>query len=479
MIRRNQRFIKYIHALSDALIIMLSYILSIHLWLGIVKQDQNMAWIDDLPMVLIALLYVALWVLALAICGLYDTNRTHRIIRKIVIIWVVSIISVVIIAGLLFAFRLEDFSRGVLIVFCLFSAALLSLKHYILYKLLNHLRAKGWNLKHVVIAGTGTLAQQFACDIRTERNFGFNLLGFCGKVSVKEAQPYLGTFASMEDLLQDSRVDEVIIALEPNDVGYTRELIGICEKSGTKISIIPFYNDIIPSRAMIEVIGKSKLINLRGNALDNYGWAFCKRFFDIVISALLLVLLSPLLVVVAMSVKLSSPGPVLFRQKRVGRSKKLFQMLKFRSMHINDAQDTAWTTNNDPRKTKLGSFLRKFSLDELPQLLNVLRGEMSLVGPRPEIPYYVEQYKENVPLYMVKHQVRPGMTGWAQVNGYRGDTSIIKRIEYDIWYIENWSIGLDLKILLMTAAGGMLNKEKLAPNEGKVTHQASIDKETM
>lgn len=137
-------------------------------------------------------------------------------------------------------------------------------------------------------------------------------------------------------------------------------------------------------------------------------------------------------------------------------------MLKFRSMCVNSDQDIAWTTDDDPRKTKVGSFLRKFSIDELPQLFNVLKGDMSLVGPRPEIPFYVEQYKENVPLYMIKHQVRPGMTGWAQVNGYRGNTSIIKRIEHDIWYIENWSVGLDLKILFMTAAGGMLNREKSA-----------------
>ena len=465
MIRKNQRFIKYIYALSDALIIILSYILSIYLWLGIMKQDQNIARIGGLPAVLAALFYVALWVVVLAICGLYNTNRVRRIIQRVAAIWVVSIVGVVIIASLLYVFRLEEFSRGVLIVFCLLSATLLSLKHYLLYVLLNSIRAKGWNLKHVIIAGTGALARQYALDIRTERNYGFKLLGFCGEAGLEDAQPYLGTFGSMEELLQGSQVDEVVIALDPNEGGDVRELIGICEKSGTKVSVIPFYSDVIPSRASIEVIGKSKLIDLRSNALDNYGWAFCKRFFDILISALLLILLSPLLAVIAVGVKLSSPGPVLFRQQRVGRNKKLFQMLKFRSMRVNADQDTAWTTADDPRKTKFGSFLRKCSLDELPQLLNVLRGDMSLVGPRPEIPYYVDQYKEDVPLYMVKHQVRPGMTGWAQVNGYRGDTSILRRIEYDIWYIENWSVGLDLKILFMTAFGGMLNKEKPAADK--------------
>jgi len=145
----------------------------------------------------------------------------------------------------------------------------------------------------------------------------------------------------------------------------------------------------------------------------------------------------------------------------VGRNKKLFKMYKFRSMRVNATQDTAWTQNEDARKTRFGSFLRKFSIDELPQLINVIRGEMSLVGPRPEIPLYVEKFKEEIPLYMVKHQVRPGMTGWAQVNGYRGDTSIVKRIEYDVWYIENWTVGLDIKILFQTAFGGWLNHEKI------------------
>ena len=144
----------------------------------------------------------------------------------------------------------------------------------------------------------------------------------------------------------------------------------------------------------------------------------------------------------------------------MGKYKKPFTMYKFRSMRVNDREKTAWSTKTDPRKTKFGSFIRKFSLDELPQLFNVVKGDMSLIGPRPEIPFFVDQFKDSVPLYMVKHQVRPGMTGWAQVNGYRGDTSIVKRIEHDIWYIENWTARLDLKILFMTAMGGFMNDEK-------------------
>ena len=189
--------------------------------------------------------------------------------------------------------------------------------------------------------------------------------------------------------------------------------------------------------------------------------AFVKRFADILGSLFLIILTSPVMLFTAIGVKLSSPGPVIFKQERIGLNKKHFNMYKFRSMRINDASTSAWSTDEDPRKTKFGSLIRKFSLDELPQFFNVLKGDMSLVGPRPEIPYYVNQFKEEIPLYLVRQQVRPGITGWAQVNGYRGDTSIPERIRHDIWYIEHWSIWLDAKIVLMTIFGGMMNSEKL------------------
>lgn len=178
-------------------------------------------------------------------------------------------------------------------------------------------------------------------------------------------------------------------------------------------------------------------------------------------SAVLLILLSPVFLIIAVATKLSSSGPVIFRQKRVGLNKRSFIMYKFRSMRENTAQDSAWSSNSDNRRTFIGSLLRKTSMDELPQLWNVLKGDMSLVGPRPEIPYYVDQFRETVPLYMVKYQVRPGMTGWAQVNGLRGDTSIPDRVRHDLWYIEHWSLGLDVKILFKTAFGGMVNEEKI------------------
>ena len=189
-------------------------------------------------------------------------------------------------------------------------------------------------------------------------------------------------------------------------------------------------------------------------------YLFFKRAFDIVAAIVVGLVLLLFMPIIAAAIKLDSKGPVLFKQERVGKERKVFTMYKFRSMRVNSQADTAWSRDRDSRITPFGALIRKFSLDELPQFFNVLKGEMSVVGPRPELPYFVEQYKDNVPLYMVKHQVKPGITGWAQVNGYRGDTSIEKRIEHDIWYIENWSMYLDVKIIFMTIFGGMINKEK-------------------
>ena len=253
-----------------------------------------------------------------------------------------------------------------------------------------------------------------------------------------------------------------MIALESHEVEFMPMVIAAGEKAGVKISIIPFYNNYIPNHPSIDVIGNCKLMNIRQIPLDNIVLAFLKRGMDIVGSILLITLSSPLMLFVAVGIKLSSPGPILFKQERIGRYKRPFIMYKFRSMRVNTAENTGWSQNTDPRKTKFGSFIRKCSLDEFPQFFNVLKGDMSLIGPRPEIPFHVNHFKDEIPLYLVRQQVRPGITGWAQVKGYRGDTSIKKRIECDIWYIENWSLFLDIKILFMTVFGGMINQEKLS-----------------
>ena len=454
MIRRNQKQLNRINVFTDALLVFLSYLFASWLWLGVVTKNPNMASLANLGngAGLAGALYAVWTVIILGELRVYRFTRIKKLSQEIRSIALGNLIALVSAAALLYLFRLQEFSRGVLGVYYATVVAAMVGKRLAMRYTLRYVRAKGYNLKHNLVVGGGHLAKRYAETVAEDKSLGVHLAGIIPPKGDDWAQ-------WLEAQLHGDGIDEVILALEPEELGVTVQVIQLCEKSGTKVSVVPFYNDFIPTRASIDNIGSIKLIQLRTTPLDEPFNALIKRAFDIVASALALIVLSPLLAFIAAAIKLSSPGPVLFRQERVGLNKKNFTMLKFRSMRVNDAQDTAWTTNDDERRTWIGAFLRKFSLDELPQLWNVLRGDMSLVGPRPEIPFFVEQFRETVPLYMVKNQVRPGITGWAQVNGYRGDTSIPKRIEHDIWYIANWSFGLDMRILLRTAFGGMINRE--------------------
>jgi len=464
MSKNNRRLLTILDVLTDGIIVLFSYWFSAWLWLDAIKNfSGNMAairsWREGISVA--AVLYTVAMLLLLALFGLYNKPRFHRTRHETFAILEANVLGILGIGTLLFLLKLQDFSRGVLAAFLITNSLALCWKRALIRALLLRLRDRGHFVKHVIIVGTASLACQYANNVAQEKQYEYTIAGFIGTKRPDLNHPYLGSFDHLESHLQSAEIDEVIIALEPEETSWIKPVISTCEKCGTKVSVIPFYNDIIPPNPSIEIVGDTMLINLRSNPLDNLGYAFLKRSFDIIAGSLLIVLLSVPFLLIAIGIKLSSPGPVFFRQQRVGRNKRWFQMYKFRSMRVNADQDTAWTTNDDPRKTRFGSFLRKYSIDELPQLFNVVKGDMSLIGPRPEIPYYVEQFKEGIPLYMVKHQVRPGMTGWAQVNGYRGDTSISKRIEYDIWYIEHWSIALDLKILLRTLFGGWINHETL------------------
>lgn len=454
MIRKNQKLMNFLNAVSDGFLVLFAYAFSSWLWLDVIKDDRNMASLDQLGsrMGVTAVIYAVCVVLVLACFHMYRTSRLAKPTKGLKKVLVANAISLVSAAALLYLFRLEDFSRGVLALFYITSCALLIVKRLLMRWLLRSIRARGYNLKHVVVIGGGELADRYVKAITADEALGMH---------VKEViRDMSGLDAKMEKLLHNAGVDEVVAALEPNELGFIVQIIQNCEKCGTKISIVPSYNDVIPTKPTINVVGDLKLIQLRTTPLDEPLNAFLKRAFDIVASLILIVLSSPLMLLAVIGVKLTSPGPVLFRQERVGLNKEHFTMLKFRSMRVNDKETTGWSTEKDPRRTKFGSFIRKTSIDELPQLFNTLKGDMSLVGPRPEIPFFVEQFRETIPLYMVKNQVRPGITGWAQVNGYRGDTSIEERIKHDLWYIENWSLSLDILILFRTAFGGMINKEK-------------------
>lgn len=461
MIKRNQKLIRALNYLSDAVILFLSYFFAVYLKY-IVVDGRTMVW-QASPVFLASLaVFCLLMPLVYYHFRVYGQSRFRDEIGEYVTIAFTNLFGVLIIAAIFYVFRVTEFSREALALFWLISSFLVIAKHFIGRRLVSHFRVLGYNQQHVIIVGNGSHALGYVHDLRQEKRLGIDVLGYVSAAEKQGLGKRLGSYEELAQIIEEYSPDELIIALEPHELQYMADVLSAAGKEGVHVSLIPFYNDYIPPHPQIDCFGNTKLIDLRATPMDSVLGAVSKRVVDIVASLIMLVLLSPLMFFTALGVKLSSPGPVFFRQQRVGRDKKIFSMLKFRSMRVNAEENTAWSTNADPRKTKFGSFIRKFSIDELPQLFNVLKGDMSLVGPRPEIPFYVSQFKETVPFYLVRQQVRPGMTGWAQVHGLRGDTSIEERVKYDIWYIQNWSLWLDLKILFMTVfKGAFKNEEKL------------------
>lgn len=461
MIKKNQRYFNWINRLSDMALVYISYVAAVCFWIFLLKHDKNNISIrfigaNPWPVLILAFVFVVVFQYG----GMYDSFRFQKIRSEMWQLLKLHVLCVMLGVGCIFLFKSRDFSRGVIGCYAVFAYALFALKRIILRTSLNFVRKNGLNQKHVLLVGGGTLARKYVDCIRENPQFGYRCAGYVGQDGDLENVKYLGRYDQLSELLDMYEPDEVIIALEAYDISLMNSIIQSCEKHGIRSSIIPIYNDYLPACATVDAIGNVRLINIRGISQDLAINRVIKRAFDILFSATVLLVLSPLMLILALGVKLSGPGPILFRQERVGKERKIFTMYKFRSMCVNSESDTAWSRSRDSRITPFGAFIRKFSLDELPQFFNVLKGEMSVVGPRPELPFFVDQYKDVIPLYMVKHQVKPGLTGWAQVNGYRGDTSIEKRIEYDIWYIENWSMYLDLKIIFMTVFGGMVNAEK-------------------
>ena len=448
MIKKNQEYLNRISAMIDFLLVFFAYLFSAWFRLRILHgwwKNQGLSR----PMILASLFYAAGLLVMLSMLGFYSSTRVRKLSWKLTTLFAATTLSIFGVTALIFIFKIEDVSRGIIAIFYVLTLFLLGSKQILMRLLLNQLRKTGYNIKHEILVGEGRLAKQYIEDLGNEPELGIQI------------DQQIGAETDLENVLNDARIDEVVIALEPEEYSNLTGIIAGCEKAGVKYFIIPFYNDMIPAHPVFENIGRSKLVNMRANRLEQLGWAGLKRIFDVVMSAVGLLILSPLLLILALGVKLSSPGPVFFKQERVGLNRKKFSMLKFRSMVVNNESDTAWSKKGDDRRTKFGAFIRKTSLDELPQLINVLKGDMSLVGPRPELPFFVDQFREEIPLYMVKHQVKPGITGWAQVNGYRGDTSIRKRIELDLWYIDNWSPLLDLRILFMTVPWAMINDEHI------------------
>lgn len=362
----------------------------------------------------------------------------------------------------LFLVDLQNVSRIAVFISAGVSTLLISIKHYIVMRVHATLLRSGIYQRTTLLIGEGSTAHRYASIVINEPEAGHHMVGYVADETLYVNSKRLGNYDALEHVLFSTPVDEAIIALPASKYVLLDGIIALCEKYGVPLRIIPCYEERISYQIVTSKFEDIQMVGIRDIPLNRLYNAFIKRAFDIVVSLSALILLSPLMLITAIGVRLSTHDTVFFVQTRIGKNKKPFKMLKFRSMKPNTGEDSAWSTSKDDRRTFFGALIRKLSIDELPQLINVLKGDMSIVGPRPEIPHFVEQFRDEVPLYMIRHMVKPGITGLAQVSGYRGDTSIRGRIDCDIAYIENWTIWVDVRIILRTFTA-MINEETLPP----------------
>ncbi|MEI4768832.1 undecaprenyl-phosphate glucose phosphotransferase [Psychrobacillus sp. FJAT-51614] len=466
MIRGKERFITQLYILVDFIFIQISFFIAWFSRFYLIDNEQLGSYLPLSSYFLWNLVYSIIYILIAFVIGLYVPKRKAKFAIEIAKIFQAHLFSLFVLLSILFTVKNIDISRLFLVIYFILGVLSAVIYRYIVKQSLRSLRSKGFNRQFVLILGAGSIGKRYMRNLMKHPEYGLEVIGFLDDYRTEYCsddyfqKQILGKLNTLDKILNERVVDEVVVALPLTAFTKYQQIIMICEKAGVRVSIVPDFYDILPASPHFEKFGDLPIINVRDVPLDEFVNRILKRAFDIAFSLLAIILTSPLLLMIAIGVKLTSPGPILFKQERVGLNRRTFNMYKFRSMNYMPelVSNTEWTVENDPRRTKFGTFLRKTSLDELPQFFNVLKGDMSVVGPRPERPYFVEQFKEEVPKYMIKHQVSPGITGWAQVCGLRGDTSIENRIEHDIYYIENWTLLFDVKIILKTIVNGFMNK---------------------
>ncbi len=466
MIKDNQKYFNRLHVVLDALVVAASYMLAWYLKFASPFSDTDQS-IGVLPMTqYFQMLYVIVpgYLILYYSFNLYTPKRAtvHR--YEILNIFQANTVGMVLLLAGWYLIAQIHFSRSMMAMFYVINIVLTTLGRSLIRMLLQYFREKGYNLKYILLVGYSRATEEYIKRINANPQWGYVIRGILDD-SVPSGTVYkgvkvLGRIGNLLYILPQNKLDEIAITLSLKDYDNLEHIVDLCEKSGVHTKFIPDYNSLFPSRPYTEDLMGLPVINIRYVPLSNtLNWC-AKRVMDILVALVGVVVSLPVMVFAAIAVKCTSRGPIIFKQERIGLHNKPFRMYKFRTMEVQKPSQEAkgWTKKNDPRVTKVGKFLRRTRIDELPQLFNILKGDMSVVGPRPERPQFVEQFKEEIPRYMVKHQVRPGLTGWAQINGYRGDTSIKRRIEYDIFYIENWTMSFDVKIMFLTIFKGFINK---------------------
>ena len=387
------------------------------------------------------------YLLLYSIFQLYMPRRVKSYRKELMDIIRANGIGFMIFILVLYFIKQEHFSRQMLCIFFFINISLEFASRYLIRTILWKMRKQGLNQKHILMIGESQMAEQYMDRLRENPKWGYQVFA------------HLKDEEKLERILEGNELDEVVIALRAEDYGKLERIVDVCEKAGVHTKMIPDFGNVISTRPYIEDVQGIPVIHVRRVPLNIMRNRAAKRAVDLIGATVAIILFSPVMLLTVLVVALTEEGSVIYRQERVGLHNQVFYMYKFRSMIMQDEEKekAEWSTRNDPRITPVGKLIRRTSIDELPQLFNVLKGEMSLVGPRPERPQFVQKFREEIPRYMVKHQVRPGMTGWAQINGYRGNTSIEKRIEYDLYYIENWTMVFDMKILILTIFKGFFD----------------------
>ncbi len=398
---------------------------------------------------------IPIWLWIFKARGMYRPRRNVHFSDEFFAIARLVGIGLVVIMAIAFFYRTFSYSRLVVILVGLLAVVTVGIGRYLLLKFERWWYRSGHDVKSVVIVGATDTARRISEKLLANPSMGYAVRGYFadeqGRAMEGLPAQRLGSVQDTPEHVAAHGIDVVLIALGDGDYKGLTELIRRCEGLHTELMMVPNILDLMTSHVHIQYLEGIPFLGIKGLALSTWNQVV-KRAFDLISAGIILLVVSPVLAVIALAVKLSSPGPVLYRQERIGLDGESFALLKFRSMRTDAERATGpvWTQKDDPRATRIGRFLRRFSLDELPQLLNVLKGDMSIVGPRPERPHFVRQFTDEVPRYRERHRVKTGMTGWAQVNGLRGNAPITERTQYDIYYVENWSLVFDLKIILKT-----------------------------
>lgn len=468
MLKRYQQLIGGVFRVTDAIVVSLAWLASY--WARFFLPPFEVK--GELPefsvYASLVPLIAVLWMMVLSVMGAYEPGRLRARKDEVLLVWQGHAMALCLFLALTFAYDAYRYSRLVMIYFGLLAAVGLAVFRFGLRSLLRWVRSRGYNLRHVLVVGETSGLARVVDRLDAYPELGLRVKGLVTRDGAPvssaaseqlRAKPVVGSYADLPKLIGQGGIDEVLLALPSSEQEQLDQILTIIQDETVDIRVLPDVQEYVTFGCRLEQLDGVPIMRLNDSPMFGWGSLF-KRVLDFTASAVAIVVLSPLLAAIALGVKLTSPGPVLYRQERMGLDGKTFWMLKFRSMGVDAETDSGavWAKANDERRTAFGKFLRQSSLDELPQLWNVLKGEMSLVGPRPERPVFVKQFRYELPHYMLRHKVKAGLTGWAQVNGWRGNTSLRNRLECDLYYIQNWSITLDLKIVLITFWKGFVNK---------------------